>query len=79
MTNFESKEIPLEDIKNTVGKENKRQEYKSNSTKWHEEEAEKAKEEIKKLNEESKKLVEVSEKLIKDIEKKKKESDGLSS
>lgn len=78
MTNFESKNILPEDAENTAGKENKKQEYKSNSTKWHEEEAEKAKKEIKKLNEESKKLIDSSKKLIEESKEEKKESDGLS-
>lgn len=73
MTNFESKNILPEDIENTNGKENKKREYKSNFTKWHEQGAEKIKEEIKELNEKSKKLIEASKKLTEASEEKKKE------
>lgn len=85
MENIESKNILQGDGEDTIGKENKKQEYKLNFTIRHEQEAEKAKEKIKGLNEESKKLIDASgklidasEKLIDAYEEKKKGSDDLS-
>ena len=51
MKNFESENVSS---KNTAGKENR--EKKSSSTKFHEEDAEKAREEIKKLMERNEEL-----------------------